>query len=140
MTLLEIIGLIKSTALMQPNVNSAVEGDIYNYLNSNPSIDYSVVFLTQQSHRESEGFMYYNFYIFYVDRLQSDLESNRALVQSTGMRVLSNIIRNVCDTLDIEVPDITYVPYSQKFVDECAGVYANVEFVVPIENVCGEEY
>lgn len=140
MTLLEIIELIKTTALNQPNVNSAVEGDLYDYMNANPSIDYSVVFLTQQSHRETEGFMHYSFYIFYCDRLQSDLDSNRALIQSTGLRVLSNIIRTVCDNLDIEVPDVTYVPYSQRFADEVAGVYASVEFTVPIEDVCAEEY
>ena len=140
MTLLEIIDLIKSTALNQPNVNSAVEGDLYDYMNANPDISYSVVFLTQQTHRETEGFFHYNFYIFYVDRLQSDLESNRALIQSGGIRVLSNIIRTVCDSIDMEVPDVTYVPYSQRFSDECAGVYASVEFTVPIDDICAEEY
>lgn len=140
MTLLEIIELIKTTALNQPNVNSAVEGDLYDYMNANPSIDYSVVFLTQQSHRETEGFFHYNFYIFYVDRLQSDLETDRALIQSTGIRVLSNVIRTVCDSIDMEVPDVTYIPYTQRFADECCGVYASVEFTVPIEDICAEEY
>lgn len=140
MTLLEIIELIKSTALMQPNVNAFSEGSIYDYMNANPDISYSVVFLTQQSHRETEDFMHYSFYIFYVDRLQSDLESNRALIQSDGMRVLSNIIRTVCDNLDIDVPDVTYVPYTQKFADECCGVYVSVEFTVPIEDICAEKY
>lgn len=140
MTLLEIIELIKSTALNQPNVNSAEEGDIYDYMNGNLDISYSVVFLTQQTHRETEGFMHYSFYIFYVDRLQSDLDSNRALIQSGGIRVLSNIIRTVCDNLDIEVPDVTYVPYSQRFADEVAGVYVSVEFTVPIEDICAEDY
>lgn len=140
MTLLEIIELIKTTALNQPNVNSAVEGDLYDYMNANSDISYSVVFLTQQSHRETEGFFHYNFYIFYVDRLQSDLETDRALIQSGGIRVLSNIIRTVCDNLDIEVPDVTYVPYTQRFADECCGVYASVEFTVPIEDICAEEY
>lgn len=140
MTLLEIIELIKSTALMQPNVNAFSEGSIYDYMNANPDISYSVVFLTQQSHRETEGFMHYSFYIFYCDRLQSDLDSNRALIQSTGLRVLSNIIRTVCDNLDIEVPDVNYVPYTQKFADECCGVYVSVEFTVPIEDICAEKY
>ena len=140
MTLLEIIELIKEAALSQPNVNAFSEGSIYDYMNANPDISYSVVFLTQQTHRETEGFMHYSFYIFYVDRLQSDLDSNRALIQSGGMRVLSNIIRTVCDNLDIEVPDVTYVPYNQRFADECAGVYASVEFTVPIEDICAEEY
>lgn len=140
MTLLEIIELIKSTALMQPNVNAFSEGSIYDYMNANPDISYSVVFLTQQTHRETEGFFHYNFYIFYVDRLQSDLESNRALIQSTGLRVLSNIIRTVCDSIDIEVPDVTYVPYTQRFADEVAGVYVSVEFTVPIEDICAEKY
>ena len=140
MTLLEIIQTIKEAALSQPNVNAFSEGSIYDYMNGNPSIDYSVVFLTQETHRETEGFMHYNFYIFYCDRLQSDLDSNRALIQSNGMRVHSNIIRTVCNNLDIEVPDVTYVPYSQKFSDEVAGVYVSVEFTVPIEDICAEEY
>ena len=140
MTLLEIIQTIKEAALSQPNVNAFSEGSIYDYMNANPDISYSVVFLTQQTHRETEGFFHYNFYIFYVDRLQSDLETDRALIQSTGMRVLSNIIRTVCDNLDMEVPDATYAPYSQRFPDECAGVYASVEFTVPIEDICAEDY
>ena len=140
MTLFEIIQTIKEAALSQPNVNAFSEGSIYDYMNANPDISYSVVFLTQQSHRETEGFMRYSFYIFYVDRLQSDLETDRALIQSTGIRVLSNIIRTVCDSIDMEVPDVTYVPYSQRFADECCGVYASVEFTVPIDDICAEEY
>lgn len=140
MTLLEIIQTIKEVALSQPNVNAFSEGSIYDYMNANPSISYSVVFLTQQTHRETEGFMHYSFYIFYCDRLQSDLDSNRALIQSTGLRVLSNIIRTVCDNLDMEVPDVTYIPYTQRFSDEVAGVYASVEFTVPIDDICAEEY
>ena len=140
MTLLEIIQTIKEVALSQPNVNAFSEGSIYDYMNANSSIDYSVVFLTQQTHRETEGFMHYSFYIFYCDRLQSDLDSNRALIQSTGLRVLSNIIRTVCDNLDIEVPDTNFTTFSEKFSDECCGVYASVEFTVPIDDICAEEY
>lgn len=40
----------------------------------------------------------------------------------------------------MEVPDVTYVPYSQRFSDEVAGVYASVEFTVPIDDICAEEY
>lgn len=40
----------------------------------------------------------------------------------------------------MEVPDVTYVPYSQRFADEVAGVYASVEFTVPIDDICAEAY
>ena len=140
MTLLEIIQTIKEVALSQPNVNAFSEGSIYDYMNANSSISYSVVFLTQQNHRETEGFMHYNFYIFYCDRLQSDLDSNRALIQSTGLRVLSNIIKSVCERIDMEVPDTNFTTFSEKFSDECCGVYASVEFTVPMDDICAEEY
>lgn len=138
-TLSQIVDIIKDTALMQPNVRTCYEGSVYD-LNADPSIDYDVVVITQDTHRESQDFAYYRFHLFFVTRLMSDLETNRLQGQSGGIRVLSNIIRTVCDNLDMEVPDVTYVPYSQRFSDECAGVYASVEFTVPIDDICAEEY
>lgn len=139
MTLFEIIELIKEAALSQPNVRTCYEGSVYD-LNADLNIDYDVVVITQDTHRESQGFAYYRFHLFFVTRLMSDLETNRLQGQSGGMRVLSNIIRTVCDSLDIEVPDTNFTTFSEKFSDECCGVYCSVEFEIPIDDICAEEY
>ena len=139
MTLLEIIQTIKSTALMQPNVRTCYEGSVYD-LNADLNIDYDVVVITQNTHRESQNFAYYGFHLFFVTRLMSDLETNRLQGQSDGMRVLSNIIRTVSNALDMDMPDVTYVPFTQRFADETSGVYCSVEFQIPIEDVCAEAY
>ena len=139
MTLLEIIELIKTTALNQPNVRTCYEGSVYD-LNADLNIDYDVVVITQDTHRESQDFAYYRFHLFFVTRLMSDLETNRLQGQSDGMRVLSNIIRTVSNALDMDMPDVTYVPFTQRFADETSGVYCSVEFQIPIEDVCAEAY
>lgn len=139
MTLLEIINLIKDTALSQPNVRTCYEGSVYD-LNADPAIDYDVVVITQDVHRESQGFVYYGFHLFFVTRLMSDLETNRLQGQSDGMRVLSNIIRTVSERIDMDYPDISFTMFSEKFADECCGVYCSVEFAIPAQIICGEEY
>lgn len=124
---------------MQPNVRTCYEGSVYD-LNADLNIDYDVVVITQNTHRESQNFAYYGFHLFFVTRLMSDLETNRLQGQSDGMRVLSNIIRTVSNALDMDMPDVTYVPFTQRFADETSGVYCSVEFQIPIEDVCAEAY
>lgn len=140
MTLKALVEYIKSTALSQPNVRSFGEGSIYDFMNARPSIAYDVVFASQTTHREVERWDYYGFNLFYVSRLDDDLESNRLEVQSIGKEVLDNIIRNVCEELDIEYPTVSYTPFTQRFVDECAGVYCTITFEIPKDVICGEVY
>lgn len=140
MTLKALVEYIKSTALSQPNVRSFGEGSIYDFMNSNPSINYDVVFVSQTIHRESERWDFYGFNIFYVSRLDDDMESNRLEVQSIGKEVLDNIIRNVCEELELEYPTVSFTPFTQRFVDECAGVYCSITLEIPRDVVCGEEY
>lgn len=140
MTLKALVEYIKSTALSQPNVRSFGEGSIYDFMNSNPSINYDVVFVSQTIHRESERWDFYGFNIFYVSRLDDDMESNRLEVQSIGKEVLDNIIRNVTEELDVEYPTVSFTPFTQRFVDECAGVYCSITLEIPRDVVCGEEY
>ena len=138
-TLSQIVDIIKDTALTQPNVRTCYEGSVYD-LNADLNIDYDVVVITQDTHRESQDFAYYRFHLFFVTRLMSDLETNRLQGQSGGLRVLSNIIKSVCERIDMEVPDTNFTTFSEKFSDECCGVYASVEFTVPIDDICAEEY
>ena len=140
MTLYETISIIEQIALQQPNVRTAKEGNVFDHLNANPSVQYAAIILTQGQHQQDEQFNHFRFSIFYVDRLESDLDSNRIQIQSTGKEVLNNIIRTLTSKFNAECDDITYQPFTQRFADECAGVFASVVIDVPVDYLCAEDY
>ena len=140
MTLATIIETLKMIALKHPNVNSAYEGNIYEILNANPNNKYASVVITQQSHTTDEVYDHYGFVIFYVDRLVDDMEDNRVQIQSCGKSMLGNIITFFCEEFDAECDNITYQPFTQKFVDMTAGIYSTITIDVPKDVICPEEY
>lgn len=140
MTLYNVIDSIKILALKHPNVNSAEEGDIYIILNANQEQKYAKIVLTQDTHTEDEVFDNYNLNIFYVDRLFSDIETNRLDIQSTAKNVLSNIIRAFCEEFDAECNSINYHTFTERFIDECAGAYATITISIPKSINCVEKY
>ena len=140
MTLATIIETLKMIALKHPNVNSAYEGNIYEILNSNPNNKYASVVITQQSHTTDEVYDHYGFVIFYVDRLVDNMEENRVQIQSCGKSMLGNIITFFCEEFDAECDNITYQPFTQKFVDMTCGVYCTITIDMPKDVICPEEY
>lgn len=140
MTLYETISVLKKLALTQPNVRDAKDGSIYDIMNANPSCQYSSVVITQNTHREVEMFDRYGLTIFYVDRLVDNLEGNRLQIQSIGKEVLSNMINTFCTDFDVECDEISYTPFTEKFVDECAGVYCSITLEIPKDTTCAEYY
>lgn len=140
MTLYKVIETIKMLSLKHPNVNSAHEGSVYEIMNANPQQKYASVVLTQDTHTEDEVFDNYNFNIFYVDRLFSDIETNRLDIQSTAKNVLSNIIRAFCEEFDAECNSINYHTFTERFADECAGAYAAITISIPKDIYCTEKY
>lgn len=128
MTLFEIINKLKDIAISKPNINYVGDGDVYT-LNSLPNIDYSVFFITQNEHSIYQDTITYNLNLFYVDRI-SDSEDNVLNIQSDGMLQLTNIINALVFSEDVDVDgDITFVPFIQRFADNCSGVYCTVRFV-----------
>lgn len=140
MTLATIIETLKMIALKHPNVNSAYEGNIYDILNSNPNNKYASVVITQQSHTTDEVYDHYGFVIFYVDRLVDDMEDNRVQIQSCGKSLLGNIITFFCEEFEAECDNITYQPFTQKFVDMTCGVYCTITIDTVKDVICPEEY
>ena len=140
MTLATIIETLKMIALKHPNVNSAYEGNIYEILNANPNNKYASVVITQQSHTTDEVYDHYGFVIFYVDRLVDDLEDNRVQIQSCGKSLLGNIITFFCEEFEAECDNITYQPFTQKFVDMTCGVYCTITIDTVKDVYCPEEY
>lgn len=141
MTLFDLIHAIKDVALKQPNVRTFVEGNIYEALNANPSVEYDVICLTQGQHSQDTQFNYFDFNIFYVSRLVDDLEDNRLQIQSISIEVITNIVQYLIDVYDIEINgNITFNTFNEKFADECAGCYGKITFVVEKEIYCKEDY
>ena len=138
-TLSKMIDVISAIGSGEKNINTVIQNDIYE-LDGIPNAKYNVFGITQNSHREDDQFIYYNFYLYYINRVNNDGRQNEILNQSTGIQVLRNIIRKTCGYLDIEVSeDIVYYPFIQKFADVCSGVYADVTFAVPLD-MCEEDY
>lgn len=140
MTLYTIIEKLKMLALKHPNVNSAYEGNIYDIMNANPEQKYASVVLTQQSHTQDDTYDHYGFNLFYVDRLVDDMEDNRVQIQSTGKSMLSNIIKAFCEEFDAECDTINYQTFTERFADECAGVYCTITIDMVKDIYCTEKY
>ena len=129
MTLFEIINKLKDIAISKPNINFVGDGDVYT-LNSLPNIDYSVFFITQNDHSIYQDTITYSLNLFYIDRI-SDSEDNVLNIQSDGMLQLTNVINTLVFSEDVDVEgEINFVPFIQRFADNCAGVYCTVRFVV----------
>ena len=140
MTLLEVVNELKAIGMSQPNVRSTGEGSVYTYMNGNRSSKYAVFFISQTQHRQDDEFDYYGFNLFHINRLDSTLENNRLQEQSIAKEVLSNIVKTFCTLHDAEVEQLVFHPFTEKFVDETCGMYVNVEFQIPIEYTCEEDF
>lgn len=139
MTLIQIVDILKKIALQQPNVRTATDGDIFDVLNGNPNVRYGVFHVNQTNHKEEDDIDTYGLNLFYVDRLTDDNE-NRLLIQSVGKSIIGNIVTTFCEEFDGEAPTITYTPFTQRFTDECAGVWCAVNISVTKEYACAEQY
>lgn len=135
MTLLETIRLIERVAKGQPSVNSIVENDVFR-INEAAAVQYGVFAFTQGMHRGDTGsdFITYSFTFFYVDRL-TESGTNVLEVQSVGVETLDNILKVLADK-GVGVEQYSFQPFTQRFVDECAGVYTSVSLTVLRNSVC----
>lgn len=139
MTLMEVIRLMEAVAANQPAINLIVQENVYK-LNDRPDCKYGAFVWTQGTHTAgvNADVVRYSFTLFYVDRLNAD-RSNNVEIQSVGVEVLGNILRTLAE--EMVVSDWRITPFSsQRFADECSGVYCTVELEVPINSPCGATY
>jgi hypothetical protein len=140
MTLQQVIRTVEVIASKQPAVNMIVRNDIFR-LNEAPDARYGVFAWLQGQHTGAvdESLVRYSFTFFYADRLTADL-GNQVEVQSTGMEVLTNILR-VLDQRGISVADrYSFRTFNERFHDECAGVFCDVTLEVPAGSLCPEGF
>ena len=126
MTYLQILNLIKDTALAQPNVNSVVREFLD--LNREDAKYSAVVIQDRDGSRDrivEQDYITYTWHLGYVDRLTFD-ESNRDDIISTGINIINNIVNTIRNTWfpELEVSVIDRInTFDQRFTAQCAGVY-----------------
>jgi len=140
MTLTETIRLIETVASGNPPVKSIVRNDIFR-LNSLPDARYAVFGWTQGTHSTNadSSFYTYRFTFFYIDRLTEN-KSNEVEIQSVGIQVLDNILRQLDELGAVPTGDWQYTTFNQRFLDECAGVYVSVGIEVPVNGICADTF
>lgn len=139
MTLLQVISTLEGIAGQQPTVASIVRNDVFR-LNSIPDASYGVFAWLQNEHTTSEDgrFIRWSFTLFYVDRLSAD-KANEVEVQSTGIDTLWNVLRTL-EELDIYQGGAAFRSFTQRFSDECAGVFCTVTLETLAGTLCPFDY
>ena len=126
MTYLQILNLIKDTALAQPNVNSVVREFLE--LNREDAKYSAIVIQDRDGNRDriaEQDYVTYTWHLGYVDRLTYD-ESNRDDIISTGINIINNIVNTIRNTWfpELEVSIVDRInTFDQRFTAQCAGVY-----------------
>lgn len=139
MTLYDIIRTIEQAAAKQPAVNMIVRQDVRK-LNTAKDSKYAAFAWTQGTHRGLVGgdIARYTFDLFYVDRLVTD-GGNLEVIQSVGIEVIRGILADVLESVPVEVSEWVAHPFTQRFLDECGGVWVEVTVTAPVSYVCTEE-
>lgn len=130
MTYYEIISNLKACALEEPNINFVGSKDIYE-LNSLPTIEYNVFYITPNTFSVDEDTITYSLNLYFVSRWD-ETDNNQLEEQSAGMLALQNIINrfnNLYPEVEIAYP-LIYTPFYQKFKDITCGVFVRVDLAV----------
>lgn len=130
MTYYEIISNLKACALEEPNINFVGSKDIYE-LNSLPTIEYNVFYITPNTFSVDEDTIIYSLNLYFVSRWD-ETDNNQLEEQSAGMLALQNIINrfnNLYPEVEIAYP-LIYTPFYQKFKDITCGVFVRADFQV----------
>ena len=133
MTLRELYIEIERIAGSVPDIRTIVENDILR-LNTMRSAEYSVFGITQESHRSSQGWMDFTLNLFFIDRLLN-AGDNELEVQSHAIEVLRAVLMRLGES--VEVGEVQYNTFTQRFQDLCAGAWATVTVRTP-ESDCNE--
>lgn len=139
MTLMQVISAVEAAAMRQKSLRMIVRNDIFR-LNTYADARYGVFGWTQGQHSGSaaDDLMSWSFTFFYVDRLTED-GGNETEVQSVGIETLRNIIAALRGA-GLEADSWTFETFTQRFMDECAGVFCSVTLTAPIGWTCEETW
>lgn len=127
MTLREILDELRRVAESVPDIRTVVVNDITR-LNEMREARYSVFGITQGVHTSSRGWMGWTLNLFFIDRLLNSRE-NEVEIQSHAIEVLRAVVMRMGER--VEVGQVRYTVFTERFQDLCAGAWAEVTFQTP---------
>lgn len=130
MTLREIVTHLEDIARQMPDVRLCLENDITR-LNAMREAEYGVFGITQGEHTGRQGWMEYTLNLFFIDRLVNG-QDNELEIQSHAIELLRAVLMKAGDTL--EIGEVRYTAFTQRFQDLCAGAWAAVTILTPEGN------
>ena len=135
-TLQSVIKTLESLALQQPNIRSAGENNLYDFMNGNPEVQFGVFYITQNKHRSTDEWDYWGLNLFYIDRI-TDNGENELQVESYGKQALDNIVATFCTRYQADVSgERQYQVFTEKFKDRCAGIILTLTIMMPKDIIC----
>ena len=137
MNYFNLVKNIQDTALKHQFVQEFFEGDVYDIMNTQDR-KYPTVILTTERIDDTNGYQTITASLFCIDRLTSD-GVNKLEVQSICQTILQGILLK----LESAYPEMTiqtesFVPFTEKFKDLCAGMYVECSLSYP-SMICEDE-
>jgi hypothetical protein len=112
------------------------EGDIYKLNvgeNTYPAFNFFLNRVTQNTKDEI-----YNVTLFYIDILNEG-HSNELSIKNDGIETLKIILAKIDNNYTLFgnlIAGVTYVPFTERFTDECAGAYVQFQLQFPYDTIC----
>ena len=132
---LSLRGAIRTLeSVSSPYYRTCVENDIYR-LNGLPDVRYPVVgWQISRGAVSDRDTISYTFTLFGVDRLGEEVD-----VQSQQAKDIARIIKRLADLGYINTADnISLRTFTERFTDECGGVFADITINCPLMSKCAE--
>lgn len=137
MNYFNLVKNIQDTALKHQFVQEFFEGDVYDIMNSKDR-KYPTVILTTERIDDTNGYQTITASLFCIDRLTSD-GVNKLEVQSICQTILQGILLKLeSDYPEMTIQTESFVPFTEKFKDLCAGMYVECSLSYP-SIICDDE-
>lgn len=137
MNYFNLVKNIQDTALKHQFVQEFFEGDVYDIMNTKDR-KYPTVILTTERIDDTNGYQTITASLFCIDRLTSD-GVNKLEVQSICQTILQGILLKLESTYpEMTIQTESFVPFTEKFKDLCAGMYVECSLSYP-SVICDDE-
>lgn len=137
MNYFNLVKNIQDTALKHQFVQEFFEGDVYDIMNTKDR-KYPTVILTTERIDDTNGYQTITASLFCIDRLTSD-GVNKLEVQSICQTILQGILLKLESTYpEMTIQTESFVPFTEKFKDLCAGMYVECSLSYP-SIICDDE-
>lgn len=138
MNLYQFIDTIKQVATAHKDIAAFNDGDVYETMNSGQHIYPSVVLsISNMSATDNDGYQTISCVLFYIDRLTDD-SANKTMIWSQGYNVLKQLKDRLSESLAWNFDTANYTPFTEKFQDLCAGVYAETNITLQDDIICSD--